>query len=80
MMPNETAAIQSQLRAVEVELGEVVRLQREANKRLGRLEGRVFEIEIWRARLQGAAGASKVVWMIAGGAVTAFIIELIRNL
>ena len=60
-------------------VGVVEALQREANGRLGTLEGRVFEMELWRARLQGAAATSRVVWLLAGGALTGIILEIFRN-
>jgi hypothetical protein len=39
----------------------------------------VFEIELWRARLQGAAATSRVVWLLAGGAITGIIVGIINN-
>jgi len=79
MSPDQVAEIREQLRELRRELGEVVTLQREANGRLGKIEARVFDLEIWRARLQGAAATSRVVWLLAGGAVTGIIIEIVRN-
>jgi hypothetical protein len=79
MSPEQVAEIREQLRELRRELGEVVTLQREANGRLGKIEARVFDLEIWRARLQGAAATSRVVWLLAGGAVTGIIIEIVRN-
>ena len=79
MSPDQVAEIREQLRELRRELGEVVKLQREANGRLGKIEARVFDLEIWRARLQGAAATSRVVWLLAGGAVTGIIIEIVRN-
>jgi hypothetical protein len=38
--------------------------------------GRVREIELWRARLQGVAATSRILWMISGGTITAIIIAL----
>jgi len=79
MSPDQVAEIREQLRELRRELGEVVALQRQANGRLGKIEARVFDLEIWRARLQGAAATSRVVWLLAGGAVTGIIIEIVRN-
>ena len=79
MSPDDTSTIRADIRELRDELSKVVNLQRETNRRLGKLESRVFDIEIWRARLQGAAATSRIVWLIAGGAVTGLIIELIRN-
>lgn len=41
--------------------------------------GRVRELELWRARWQGAATATRFAWLLAGGAVTAIIIDIVRN-
>jgi len=71
-------AISGRLDGLTKSVEEICRLQREANGRLGKLEGRVYDTEIWRARMQGVAATSRVVWIIAGGAVTAGIIELVR--
>ncbi len=60
-------------------VGVIEGLQREANGRLGKIEGRVFEIELWRARLQGAAATSRIVWLLAGGAVSGIILEVSKN-
>jgi hypothetical protein len=78
MSPDDVAELKLEL----VQLREVVRvvegLQREANGRLSNIEGRVLEMELWRARLQGAAATSRVVWLLAGGALTGIILEVFR--
>ena len=79
MSPDAAEYVRKELAAVRDELAEVVRLQTEANGRLGKIEGRVFEIELWRARLQGAAATSRVVWLLAGGAVTGIAVTLFNN-
>ena len=38
--------------------------------------GRVREIELWRARMQGVAATSRVLWMVSGGTITAIVIAL----
>lgn len=38
--------------------------------------GRVRDIELWRARLQGVAATSRILWMVSGGTITAIIIAL----
>lgn len=38
--------------------------------------GRVRDIELWRARLQGVAATSRILWMVAGGTITAIIIAM----
>lgn len=79
MSPDATEYVRKELGAVRDELAQVVRLQTEANGRLGKLEGRVFEIELWRARLQGAAATSRVVWLLAGGAITGVVVGVFNN-
>jgi hypothetical protein len=79
MSPDETSAIRADIRELREALATVESLQREANHRLGKLEGRVFEIELWRARLQGAAATSRVVWLLAGGAITGVAVGIINN-
>lgn len=79
MTTDQAAEIREQLRELRAEPSEVVTLQREANGRVGKLEGRVFELELWRARLQGVAATSRVGWMLAGGAVTGIVVSIINN-
>lgn len=62
MTSEEAAQITAHLERIEV-------MVRETN-------GRVREIELWRARLQGVASTSRVLWMISGGTITAIIIAL----
>lgn len=79
MSPDTAEYVAKELAAMRDELAEVVRLQTEANGRLGKIEGRVFEIELWRARLQGAAATSRVVWLLAGGALTGILVGVVNN-
>jgi hypothetical protein len=79
MSPEDASTIRQDIRELRDALGTVESLQREANHRLGKLEGRVFEIELWRARLQGAAATSRVVWLLAGGAITGIIVGIVNN-
>jgi len=79
MSPEDASTIRQDIRELRDALATVENLQREANHRLGKLEGRVFEIELWRARLQGAAATSRVVWLLAGGAITGIIVGIINN-
>lgn len=62
MTSEEAAQITTHLDRIEV-------MARETN-------GRVREIELWRARLQGVAATSRIIWMISGGTITAIIIAL----
>jgi hypothetical protein len=79
MTPEDAQTIRQDIRELRDALATVENLQREANHRLGKLEGRVFEIELWRARLQGAAATSRVVWLLAGGALTGIVVGIINN-
>lgn len=42
--------------------------------------GRVRELEMWRARWQGVAYGSRFVWLLVGGIITAGIIEILRGM
>lgn len=79
MSPEDAHTIRQDIRELREAVASIEALQREANKRLGKLEGRVFEVEIWKARLQGAAATSRVVWLLAGGAITGVIVGIINN-
>ena len=79
MTTEDAQTIRGDIRELREAVATVEKLQREANHRLGKLEGRVFDIELWRARLQGVAATSRIVWMLAGGAVTGVIVAMINN-
>lgn len=78
MTPDDVFELKVELKELRHKVEEVVDLQREANGRVGKLEARVSEVELWRARLQGAAATSRVVWLVAGAGVTALVLDLIR--
>jgi len=80
MSPDEINVIRSDLRELRDAVATIEKLQREANHRLGKVESRVFDIELWRARLQGAAATSRIGWLVAGGAVTGIVLEVSKNL
>ena len=65
MTPDEAAQITAHLQRIETRV-------RETN-------GRVREIELWRARLQGVAATSRILWMISGGTITAIIIAMVTR-
>ena len=65
MTSEEAAQITAHLARIEV-------MVRETN-------GRVREIELWRARMQGVAATSRILWMVAGGTVTAIIIAMVTR-
>jgi len=79
MSPDDVAELKRDLAQLREAVGVVEGLQREANGRMGALEGRMFEVELWRARLQGAAATSRIVWLLAGGALTGIILEIFKN-
>ena len=79
MTPDDVVELKREMVQLREAVSVVEGLQREANGRLGKIEGRVFEIELWRARLQGAAATSRIVWLLAGGAVTGIILEVSKN-
>ena len=79
MTPEDAHTIRSDIRELRDALATVEKLQREANGRLGNLETRVHDVELWRARLQGAAATTRGVWMLAGGAITAIAVGIINN-
>ncbi len=62
MTSEEAAQITAHLERIEA-------MVRETN-------GRVRDIELWRARLQGVAATSRVLWMVSGGTITAIVIAL----
>lgn len=73
MSPENIDALTRRLDYIIKDIDEVKALAKETN-------GRIKELEIWRARVQGATASAKVAWMVAGGAVTAAIVEVfIRN-
>ncbi len=80
MTADDAHSIRQDIRELRDAVAQVETLQREANKRLGVLEGRVFEVEIWKARLQGAAATSRVVWLLAGGAITGIVVGFVNQL
>lgn len=38
--------------------------------------GRIKDLELWRAQLQGAAKTMRIWWAVGGAVVTAFIIDV----
>ena len=79
MTTEDAHTIRADIRELRDAVAIVEKLQREANGRLGKIEGRVFDIELWRARLQGVAATSRVVWMLAGGALTGVVVAMVNN-
>lgn len=42
--------------------------------------GRVKELELWRAKWQGAEFTSRFIWLVAGGVIAAIVIDLIQGM
>ncbi len=78
MTADDLFDLKADIKELRTETATIAQLQREANGRVGKIEGRVFELELWRARMQGVAATSRVVWLVAGAGVTALVLELIR--
>lgn len=79
MSPDEVAGIREELRELRDAMRALEALQRENGKRSGKIESRVFELELWRARFQGVAATSRVAWLLAGGAITGIIVTMFNN-
>lgn len=73
VLRSEIKTARDEMFGAREQLSRIEALARETN-------GRVRELEMWRARLQGAASTSRIVWLVAGGGVTALVIELIRTM
>jgi hypothetical protein len=79
MSPDEVQGIRQDIRELREQLHKIEALQQQANGRTGKIESRVFELELWRARFQGVAATSRVAWMLAGGAVTGIVVAMVNN-
>jgi hypothetical protein len=42
--------------------------------------GRVKELELWRAKWQGAEFTSRFIWLLIGGVVASVVIEVLRGM
>jgi hypothetical protein len=42
--------------------------------------GRVKELELWRAKWQGAEFTSRFIWLLIGGVAAAVVIEVLRGM
>jgi hypothetical protein len=73
VLKSDIHQMRGEMVATREQLNRIEGLARETN-------GRVRELEVWRARLQGAASTSRVVWLVAGGGVTAVAIEILRGI
>lgn len=73
MSPDSVMGILRRLDEIKEDVDEVKALAKETN-------GRIRELELWRARMQGAATSARIVWIVAGGVATALTIRLFTNI
>jgi len=73
MSPENYIGICRRLDAIKEDVDELKALAKETN-------GRVKELEIWRARAQGVMGTARILWLVLGGVVTALAIETFRSM
>lgn len=72
MTPENIFAITRRLDAIKEDVDEVKSLAKETN-------GRIRELELWRARVQGALGTTRIVWMVGGGLITGIVLGIVRG-
>ena len=73
MSPENIIGIMRRLDAIKEDVDELKALAKETN-------GRIKELEIWRARAQGVMGTARILWLVLGGVVTALAIETFRSM
>lgn len=72
MSPENIIGIMRRLDEIKNDVDEVKALAKETN-------GRIKELELWRARIQGAAASARIFWTVVGGVATAIAIRLFAN-
>lgn len=72
MSPENIIVIMRRLDEIKDDVDEVKALAKETN-------GRIKELELWRARMQGIAGTARIFWVVVGGVTTAILIRLFTN-
>ena len=72
MTQRDIEVLHAELTAARRHLEIIENLQRETN-------GRVRELELWKAKMQGVASTSRILWLIAGASVTALVIRIIQE-
>lgn len=73
MSPESIIGILRRLDEIKEDVDEVKALAKETN-------GRIKELELWRARMQGAASTARIFWVIVGGVTTAILIRLFTSI
>lgn len=72
MSPESVIGIMRRLDEIKEDVDEVKALAKETN-------GRIRELELWRARMQGAASSARIFWIVVGGVITAIAIRVFTN-
>lgn len=72
MSPESVIGILRRLDEIKGDVDEVKALAKETN-------GRIKELELWRARMQGAASTARIFWVVVGGVATAILIRLFTS-
>lgn len=72
MSPESIIGILRRLDEIKEDVDEVKELAKETN-------GRIRELELWRARMQGAASTARIFWVVVGGVTTAILIRLFTS-
>lgn len=72
MSPESIIGILRRLDEIKEDVDEVKQLAKETN-------GRIRELELWRARMQGAASTARIFWVVVGGVTTAILIRLFTS-
>lgn len=72
MSPENYIGICRRLDEIKEEVDEIKVLAKETN-------GRIKDLELWRARVQGAIGTTRIMWLVAGGVITGFLIDFLTN-
>ena len=73
MSPENIAVIVHRLDEIKQDIDEVRDIATQTN-------GRIKELELWRAQLQGAAKTMRIWWAVGGAVVTAVVIDFIHGL
>jgi hypothetical protein len=71
--PENIIGIMRRLDEIKDDVDEVKALAKETN-------GRIKELELWRARMQGAATSARIFWVVLGGVITAIAIRVFANI
>lgn len=73
MSPDSIMGILRRLDDIKNDVDDIKTLAKETN-------GRIKELELWRARMQGAATSARIFWLVVGGVATALAIRLFTNI